>query len=141
MVSWFWRTRALGAKSGFVDFQLYSVGPKAVIRKTGVICRTVLTETRGFEWTSPVTKQDYERADEVRAAVRGVREGRPSDEDPPISDVVQWTEPDSASLRRTTGDLTLKTFRYHFVYYIMPLQHALPPLVLHLHPKANEKAT
>jgi hypothetical protein len=38
-----------------------------------------------------------------------------------------------------TGNVTLQTFEYHFVYCLMPLQHALRPLVLHLHAMANGK--
>jgi hypothetical protein len=51
---------------------------------------------------------------EVGTAVLGIIEGPATDDDPPTSDVVEWTAPDSSpSLRRTTRDVTLKTFGYH----------------------------
>jgi hypothetical protein len=96
-------------------------------------CDALAIEPHSPHRDVPVTKEDYGPAGEVGVAVLRVVEGPPSDDD-------EWTEPGSAArLQRMTGNLTLQTFEYHFVYCLMPLQHALRPLVLHLHAMANGK--
>jgi hypothetical protein len=75
---------------------------------------TPLPDSRGLRQVR-VTKEDRKRADEASAAVTRIRQAAPGDDHPQISDFDEWTGPHStASLRRTAGDLILKTFGCHF---------------------------
>jgi hypothetical protein len=63
----------------------------------GLVCDQSAVEPYSCLRDVPVAKYDYHAADEVDVAMMGIIDRPPSDDDPPISDIDEWTDPGSAT--------------------------------------------